>query len=27
MQKIIAKDEPFLRQELDKPEAIELFKN
>jgi len=26
MQKIIAKDEPFLRQELDKPEAIELFK-
>ena len=26
MQKIIAKDEPFLRQELAKPEAIELFK-
>ena len=25
MQKIIARDEPFLRQELDKPKAIELF--
>ena len=26
MQKIVARDEPFLRQELDKPTAIELFK-
>ncbi|MFA4992581.1 MAG: threonine--tRNA ligase [Candidatus Omnitrophota bacterium] len=26
MQKIIARDEPFLRQELDKSEALELFK-
>ena len=26
MQKIIARDEPFLRQELNKDEAIELFK-
>ena len=26
MQKIIAKDEPFLRQDLDRLEAIELFK-
>jgi len=26
MQKIIAKDEPFLRQELDRAEAVDLFK-
>ncbi|MBU0547639.1 MAG: threonine--tRNA ligase, partial [Candidatus Omnitrophica bacterium] len=25
MQKIISRDEPFLRQELNRPEAIELF--